>query len=196
MQAPPLWLGGLSPFPSALGEPICHPKQRWLSQSVQEGGIQSGRASSNVLATHVAAGWGGGCGADLRRFISRTVAWSPDSRLPPGPACFSLCEAGPGFRHIKDRLFFLLPPQLLLRILQKLTLNLGMGSAFGQAGLESQRCPSTSPVNWGSYTATPSQGSSLLIGDNINCTRLFFNLMRIMQVSGWQLAGQRVTLHL
>lgn len=65
MQAPPLWLGGLSPFPSALGEPICHPKQRWLSQSVQEGGIQSGRASSNVLATHVAAGWGGVVGLTL-----------------------------------------------------------------------------------------------------------------------------------
>lgn len=90
----------------------------------------------------------------------------------------------------------MLPPQLLLRILKKLTLNLGMGSAFRQAGLESQLCPSTSSVNWGSYTTTPSQGSSLLMGDSINRTRLFFNLMRIIQVTGWQLAGQRVILYL
>lgn len=130
------------------------------------------------------------------RFISRTMVWSCDSRLPPDPACFSLCEAGPGFRHIQDRLFLVLPPQLLLRILKKLTLNLGMGSAFRQAGLESQLCPSTSSVNWGSYTTTPSQGSSLLVGDSINRTRLFFNLMRIIQVTGWQLAGQRVILYL
>lgn len=130
MQAPPLWLGVLSPFPSALGAPICHTKQRWLSQSEQEGGIQSRRASSNVLATHVAAGWGGGCGADLMRFISRTMAWSPDSRLPPGPACFSLWEAGPWLQTQRGQAVPLASSPAAVKDPQDTDLELGDGLCF------------------------------------------------------------------
>lgn len=83
-------------------------------------------------------------GLTLESDLSRGLPWSPE----PPPT--SLCERQDlSFRPIRDRLFLLLPPQLLFRITKKLTLNLRMGSASRQIGLESQLCPSIGYVSWG-----------------------------------------------
>lgn len=103
---------GSSPCPSALWELIHHPRQRWRSQN-KEGGIQARRACSIILATHVAAAWGGGAGADLRDLSPGQCPGAPLS--PPTQArAVSLCVSQDlGFRPIRDMLFLLLPPQLL-----------------------------------------------------------------------------------
>jgi hypothetical protein len=53
-------------------EQICRSRQRQKSQSKQEGGTQSRRASRNSQATQEATGWGGG-GLKSK---SRTKLWS------------------------------------------------------------------------------------------------------------------------
>lgn len=94
----------LGTYPSPQAE-MAEPKQGRRNPGQESCGI--------ILATHVAAAWGGGVGADLRDLSPGQCPGAP--LAPPTQAqAVSLCVSQDlGFRPIRDMLFLLLPPQLL-----------------------------------------------------------------------------------